>query len=428
MPNNTNVEILNAIRAKASPDYQNRIPEATKDSLKQVAESITEYEPAKNEFLHALMNRIALVVLRKKLFNNPLRNFKKGTLAYGTDIEEIFVNIAKAHTFNPERDQDLQFKREIPDVQSRFHRLNREDFYKVTISENQLTNAFLNEFGMRDLIATLTDSLYNGDNQDEYLIMKNLLTQHIDSTETYNVHIDEVTSKETAENLLVEVRSMASTLPFYASKFNPAGVTTFTKKEEMILFVTPRTKALMDVKALAAAFHLDKADIDFSIVVVDDFGTSEKAKSTIAVLTDSDFFVVYDKMQKFTETYNAQGLYWNYFFHHWETISSSQFSNFIRFTTDLVNEDSVTKVEVAPTTIDNAQKGKSYDISAIVTKVGNASEAVAWDVDSTLSTVQDGVLFINKDETMETLKVTAKAISDPDKTAVCTVNIVESEE
>lgn len=67
---------------------------------------------------------------------------------------------------------------------------------------------------MRDLIGTLTDSLYNGDNQDEYLIMKNLLTKHIDSTDTYNVHVDSVINKETAENLLVEVRSMAGTLPF----------------------------------------------------------------------------------------------------------------------------------------------------------------------------------------------------------------------
>lgn len=421
----TNVEIMNAIRAKASPDYKNRVPEATKESLKEVAKSITDYEPAKNEFLHSLMNRIALVVLRKKLFNNPLRNFKKGTLAYGTDIEEIFANIAKAHTFNPERDQDLQFKREIPDVQSRFHRLNRKEFYKVTISEEQLTNAFLNDYGMRDLIGVLTDTLYNGDNQDEYLCMKNLLTQHIDSTDTYNIHVDEVTSKETAENLLVEVRSMAGTLPFYASKYNPAGVTTITKKDEMILFVTPRTKALMDVKALAAAFNLEKADVDFRIVEVDTFGESEKAKSTVAILTDADFFVVYDKLQKFTETYNAQALYWNYFFHHWETISSSDFSNFVRFTTDTVNTDSVTSVTVSPTTIDNAQKGKSYDITAIVVKTGNASEAVAWEVDSSLSTVQDGVLFINEDETMKTLKVTAKSISNPDMSDTCTITIAE---
>lgn len=32
----------------------------------------------------------------------------------------------------------------------------------------------------------------------------------------------------------------------------------------------------MDVKALAAAFHLDKADVEFSIVEVDNFGDSEK--------------------------------------------------------------------------------------------------------------------------------------------------------
>ena len=179
----------------------------------------------------------------------------------------------------------------------------------------------------------------------------------------------------------------------------------------------------MDVKALAAAFHLDKADVEFSIVEVDNFGDSEKAKSTVAVLTDSDFFVVYDKMQKFTEAYNAQGLYWNYFFHHWETISSSQFSNFVRFTTDAVEEDSVTSVTLSPKKIENAEKGLSYDITAKVVKTGNASEAVAWEVNSTLSTVQDGVLYINKDETMNSLTVTAKAISNPDVSDTCTITI-----
>lgn len=93
------------------------------------------------------------------------------------------------------------------------------------------------------------------------------------------------------------------------------------------------------------------------------------------------------------------------------------------FTTDAVGEDSVTSVTLSPKKIENAEKGLSYDITAKVVKTGNASEAVAWEVNSTLSTVQDGVLYINKDETMNSLTVTAKAISDPDVSDTCTITI-----
>lgn len=57
-------------------------------------------------------------------------------------------------------------------------------------------------------------------------------------------------------------------------------------------------------------------------------------KNVKAVLLDVDWFQVYDNNAKFTEQYSASGLYWNYFYHVWKTISSSPFSNAIVFVTD----------------------------------------------------------------------------------------------
>ena len=46
---------------------------------------------------------------------------------------------------------------------------------------------------------------------------------------------------------------------------------------------------------------------------------------------DENWFQVYDNNNKFTEQYVASGLYWNYFYHVWKTVSSSPFANAIAF-------------------------------------------------------------------------------------------------
>ena len=52
-----------------------------------------------------------------------------------------------------------------------------------------------------------------------------------------------------------------------------------------------------------------------------------------AVILDENWFQVYDNNNKFTEKYSASGLYWNYFYHTWKTISNSPFSNAVVFVT-----------------------------------------------------------------------------------------------
>ena len=49
---------------------------------------------------------------------------------------------------------------------------------------------------------------------------------------------------------------------------------------------------------------------------------------------DENFFQVYDNKDQFTEKYVASGLYWNYFYHVWKTVSTSDFSNAVVFVLD----------------------------------------------------------------------------------------------
>ena len=414
--------ILNTIRANASDEYQNRVPVATRDNIAEVGNAITNYEPTRNEFLNALINRIGMVIIQSRLYENPLRSFKKGMLEFGKDIEEVFVEIAKAQTYDPETAETEVFKRVIPDVKTIFHRMNRQDFYKVTISNDQLRTAFLSYRGIEDLIGRIVDSLYSGDNYDEFLLMKNLMNDYGAKGLFYPITVTEVTDEATAKKLTVNLRSTAKTLGFMSNQYNAQGVHTFTPIEDIVVFMTPQTEALMDVESLARAFNLEYADFLGRVVIVDNFGGLENVQ---ALMVDKQWFMVYDTFFNFTEQYNAQGLYWNYFFHHWQILSTSQFANAIAFTTET---PSVTSVTLSPKTA-TASKGQKVQLTATVAATGMATETVTWavtgssDVKSTITS--SGELSIASNEPNTELTVTATSVFDGSKKDTATITVTE---
>ena len=94
----TNAEILNTIRANASTEYQERVPEALGVGG-NVSNVFSQYPTMKNEFLTALTNKIARTLFYSKVFDNPLKALHKGMLPYGYSLEQIFVNMAESKGF-----------------------------------------------------------------------------------------------------------------------------------------------------------------------------------------------------------------------------------------------------------------------------------------------------------------------------------------
>lgn len=83
------INILNAIRNAASADYQSRVPIATQDNIFDVGVSINEYHSTQNEFLNALVNRIARVIIVSKLYSNPLKRFKRECLNMAKPLKKF---------------------------------------------------------------------------------------------------------------------------------------------------------------------------------------------------------------------------------------------------------------------------------------------------------------------------------------------------
>jgi len=324
-----NITVLNTIWENGSTDYQDRVPLATRDNITAVGNAILNYASTKNEFLDALVNRISLVMVSSKMANNKLAVFKKGMIEYGSDIEEIFTGMARAQHFDVAIAETELFKREQPDVSAIFHRVNREDFYKVTIEEAQIKRAFLNNDGLGKLVTSIMNSLYSGDNYDEYVLMKQLFTEYDPFFKM--IEIPRVVDETTARTFFRTIKQTSTDMTFMTPDFNAQGVMQRSEKNEQVLLIHKNVETYLNTEILSWVFHQSNMNFETQIVVLDDFGSLGNVQGA---LVDRDWFMVFDKLYQTTNQYNAQGLYWNYWLHHHQVLSTSQFQNAVKFVID----------------------------------------------------------------------------------------------
>lgn len=356
--NASTIDILNVIRANASLEYQDQVPVITKASDIPAVGAIINGTPAlANQFVNALVNRIARVLVQSATFNNPYRLLKKGYLEYGESVEEIFVNIAKVYEYNPEKTDEREFKRTLPDVKSTFHVMNWQVVYPITIQDQDLYQAFLTLDGVTDFISKIVEQLYTAREYDDFLLFKYLLIKGISHGKFYPVSVGDGTDAKDAAKAF---RGTSNLLPFMSSTYNEAHVKTTTPRDRQAIFMDAKYNAEYDVDVLASAFNMEKADFMGRLFLIDDFTTFDNDRfATIrahsdgieevtadelallqnvkAVIVDTDWFQVYDNLEKFTEQYAASGLYWNEFLHVRETVSYSPFANAVVFATDSAN-------------------------------------------------------------------------------------------
>ena len=438
----TSADIINAIRNSASINFKDYVPYATPDaeSVKAIGAIIMDNVSLRNEFINALVNRIARVVVTSKLYENPIQMFKKGILEFGEVVEEIFVELAKPFEFDPETAEKEVFKRELPNVRSAFHIMNYQKFYKVTVTQAQLRQAFLSWEGVTDLIAKITEQIYTAANYDEFLVMKYLIAKRIlagqMALETYDT-----TAQRPMHELAEKFKQVSNELEFMSPKYNLAGVRNYALKDNQYLIISAKADASMDINVLASAFNMNKAEFMGHRVMVDSFGsldierlneifkedktytapTQEEltALDTVpAIIIDGDWFMVFDNLLEFSENFNGQGLYWNYFYHVWKTISTSPFANAIMF---LGAEPEVTAVAVTPSTA-TIGVGEEVQLTATVTAGQMANKSVRWtSSDDTKATVSASGIVTGVATGSAT--ITATSVVDNTVTGTATITI-----
>lgn len=330
------ITILNTIRDNNSGMYADRVPVATQQNLKDVGNAILEYESVTNEFLNALVNRIALTIVSNRKYKNPLAVLKKGGKPFGTDIEEMYTNPVSAVVYDGSNTSDM-LNVTKPDTKTIFHRMNRQDKYPVSISTPQLQKAFTSAGEMEKLITSVIQAMYSGDEMDEYLLMRNLVSSSITDKKIKTFDVSYDGGEQTSKDLIKLVKTLSANFCFPSKEYNgynelnatqiEAGTitpcTTWTPSENQMILIRTDVDAATDVEVLAKAFNMDKTDFLKRKIVVDSFGDND----TLLMICDENIWQVRDDLYQVRSFDNGSNLVTNYWLHHWQTISLSLFGN-----------------------------------------------------------------------------------------------------
>lgn len=467
---NVSRDVINAILNEGwSINYRDYVPVTATDadSIRDIGKIIMDSPNLRNAFATDLINRIVLVIVTSKMYENPWARLKKGKLDIGESVEEIFVNMARAELYNPAGSAETVFKRSIPDIRAAFHVVNYQVFYPVTIENEDLSMAFTTQNGLYNLIEKIYETLYTADAYDEfnvmkYLIAEHILAGHIKVVKTV-VKTPELNTDANIRTAVTAIKATSNKMKFQTSEYNLAGVKTHVNHENQTVIVSADFDAAMDVQVLAAAFNMEKAEFLSKRMLVDSFGNIdiirlaecapelcqnivydtedhvvsaelknitakdlEMLNNIPAVIIDDDFMQIYDRLITMEDIRNPKGLYTNAFLHCWKIFSISPFAPAVAFSD--INSN-VSSVDVTPETA-NTVKGGNVNLQAVVNGIGFFDRSVTWSLSGANSTgsviTPAGNLHVATDETATTITVTATTNAKPSKADSSTITISDN--
>ena len=426
MPTNSGVSIFNYIRENSSSTFQDIVPTATSENILTLANILFDqsYTPQLNEFVSNLINRIGYTMVHNKVFSNPLAMFKKGSVPLGTDVQDIFTNpaIAEDYEFSNTAMAKLLTITD-PDTHVAYYRRNRKDLYTVTVSREGLQGAFVSWGKFEDYISSLVNSLYNGDYIDEFRYTKELILGAYDNNKAIIQTVSQPNSESNDKALVKKLRELFTRMKFPSTLYNAYSkmsgsdkpVTTWTDESRIVLIITAKVMAEIDVEVLAAAFNMGKAEFLGRVIVVDDFGDDK----ILACICDEAFLQIYNNQFRFDEFYNARTMSWNFYLHAWDTFAISPFANAVILAT--AASKPATAIALSSNTA-TVEEGASGTLTISLTPADATSDVDVVSSDTSVFTVSltgSNISITGVDEGEGTLTAT----TDTGKSAEATVTV-----
>ena len=375
----TNEEIVSAVKSEMLPQDRAVIESAVTGV--DVLSMTEDFPNIRNAFIDTLTNKVTKSLIYSKIFQNPLKELKKGKLEYGDTIEELFVQMAMSKNFGEHWDDGAQtpeadlIRKLKPKVTAMYISSNFDKKYKTTIMHKQMKKAFINEGGLSRLIMQIVGSLTSQAEKQEFVHTKRILKDVIEKCENWGLDAERVEEtkvelkgkvvKQTPyvvgtngdpKKLVQEIRTAVGDMQFPSTKFNLAKEENWCNPEDLILITTSSTSANIDVNVLASAFNVSMTDVKTKTILVDempdgifkknaetelvdkspvDILTSDTlAKSTkkpIAILCDKDFLQIWDESQGAGTFVNEEGKYTNHFANREGIFACCTFANMAIF-------------------------------------------------------------------------------------------------
>lgn len=443
--------ILNAIRNE-SDIFRTSTPLVQNLSdAKAFGEFVTGAGRYKELFWGILINRIAVTLASGREFKNKLARFRRGKIGLGDIVQNVWVGLVlpEGWTSDVSNPGDV-YRTNKPDAKVSMSAVNSKLSYEVTTNDTELSYAFTTEGGLFDMVSKIVERLITSEAYDDYLMFKWVMAKNLIANPDAVVGMGEVLSSQaTADNLTATMKEVVNDYPFMKTKYNEAHVQAPCPTEEIVFISTSKSRAKLDVYALAKAFNLtyeqflgnevqidsfgfDDADLVRLYNVLDEnvalglipaynaFSDAELAylKQITGAVLDNEWFMCWDKVYEMNSIYDPKHLNNNTFLTIHRIYSYNPFANMTYFTEAAEPTVSLNK---STTTI---AAGSNETLTATKTP-NDSSVTVTWSSSNTaVATVNSSGKVVGV--AAGTAVITAKATSLAGSAeAKCTVTITE---
>ena len=379
--------LVNDIRDTLGGAYAERIPEAVRENITSVGNTILSYQPHTNSFMTELLNRISATVIKHvDEIDDIYAVFNSKDINFGDTIQKIFIDVVEskafvgADTLTPES----MLKVEKGVIHVEYTSVDRKLYYKITISIPELKEAFLTVDKLEDFVRKQTESMTRSYALDRYIMLSNCLRKHAsyvlngyfdetnpasvnaivipESMGKFNLATGEmewaVTGAKAFLKLLRKV-SRGLKFPHKLSYYDVDDVTEapaigeanvdadtlktikcmVTKLANQVVALEVSSMAEIDVEALAVLFNMEKADVQTRMIELEDgvlshpISEDETAENTglylLGFICDKDAVERGNSFEASESFKNPEHLYVNYWQHHWGFIAVSKFADFV---------------------------------------------------------------------------------------------------
>lgn len=340
---------LNEIRNTLVQDnslYQTQIPLVDDYTSSQVYGQSLLNLPSdlRNRFIQSLVNRIAYTRFMMDYFENPLRELAGDDLPLGAIGQEIYVNPARGRVYDINDFAGLLVKYES-DIKAEYTEINFDVQYPVTIIRKELEKAFVSWGDFESFLMGISTSLYNGAYIDDYKYTKKLITNaYVNNAvqmETINF-AGETPTKAELETLTARLRQAYLDFMVPSTKYNAwkkvggygRSIVSWSKPENIVVFVSNKMASILDVNVLASAFNIDKSDLMGRVYYVEDFDILDDngevivdGSNIVALICDRRWFKIREKDMFMDEFYNANNRSWQSYLNVIKSFNYSLFAN-----------------------------------------------------------------------------------------------------
>lgn len=322
--------------------YHTQVPAVdVTTSISAFGQPILDNPAIANEFISALINRIAYTAVDTKNFNNKLAQLKGEERPLGYASQEIYVNPAQSREYNVNDFAGILAKYEA-DVKVQYTAKNVDRQFPVSITRQELKKAFVSWGDFESFIDSLVNSLYNGLYITEYEMTKGLVSSAYKDNTAIVQTISGISTADDMKALIKKLRALFLNMQLPSREYNAwykiggegRPINTWNMPEDTVLLIRNDILSEVDVEVLASAFNMGKTDFLGRVIGIDSFDQYDETgtkvfdgSNIVCFIGDKRWFMIHDQETFIDQWYNANNRVWNYYLNYVSQYAYSFFAN-----------------------------------------------------------------------------------------------------